>query len=157
MGGPKTHRLLKETNPHKLQRARTQNCKDGLRRRRSNVLLDVGAIEKGIVCAGHMGTEQINLICMQRPKHAGLAAHAPIVFERFEVVTTRQFLRVLSLSSCVNSALTTRTASPGSLPLDAADRMAVKLSTSSDEVRHKVIPMSTALSTHSVVNAGTYR
>jgi hypothetical protein len=31
----------------------------------------------------------------------------PIAVERLEVVTTRQFLRCLSLSSCVSKALTT--------------------------------------------------
>lgn len=56
---------------------------------------------------------------------------APIESDKLDVVMTRTLLRCFSLSSWVSSALTTRTASPGSEPLNDDDRAVVRLSTSS--------------------------
>lgn len=54
----------------------------------------------------------------------------------FEVVMIRTFFRAFSLSNCVSRAFTTRRPSVGSLPDMAAERAAVRDSTSSETINY---------------------
>jgi hypothetical protein len=66
-----------------------------------------------------------------RATHVTSSYHSPIESDRLDVVMTKTLLLCFSLSSCVKSALTTLTASPGSEPLSEDDLAVVRLSTSS--------------------------
>lgn len=117
---------------HQLVQARALDPVDCLRRWRANVLLDVGAVHKGRVWCGTYGSAAVltRRGCRGASEELNVG-YIPIASEMLEVVMTRTFLWCFSRSSCVRTALTTRTASEGSRPPRDADLAVARLSTSS--------------------------